>query len=93
MLRTRLAIRGKPALDLSDKSERSSTRFYPLLRIVQGHSKGGGGRLPMERRTADPASTGVPASGFWRSTVPMLLHVGSTTLVTCPTVRLAAAST
>src|SRR6267143_4882650 len=60
---------------------------------VQGHSNGGRGGRPMERLTADPASTSVPWRGFWRSTVPMLLHVGSSTLATCPTVRPAAAST
>src|SRR5260370_21752020 len=60
---------------------------------VQGHWKGGGGRRPMERLSADPACTRVPAFGVVPSTVPMLSQVWSSTLVTCPTVRPAAAST
>ena len=40
--------------------------------------------------TADPRLTLVPATGFWRITVPMLLQELSTTPVTAPRTRPAA---
>ena len=85
----RESLRAPRSMPISSPAASTSRRRGELVggavvrRVgFEDFAKGGGGRWPMVSLTADPCGTDVPGFGLWRSTVPMLLHVGSRTLVT-----------